>query len=156
MLQRVLAVFAVLLVAAAVACFGAGVWIRREMSLWMEGTQHTTGVVEDMVAAKAIGADGYAAQVVFVADNKEVRFTSAPATVHHVKKGETVDVLYHPSDPTNAGIEHERQPSWFVPLFFMGTAMFLLLVAVLTGLVARGVVGLSVSVSPSEQPPSAL
>jgi hypothetical protein len=139
MLQRVLSLFAVLLVVAALACVGAGTWIRHEMTTWIEGTLTTTGVVEEMVEAKAISADGYAARVVYEVNGQEVRFIGAPASVQHLKQGEQVTVLYHPQDPKDAGIAQERTPSWFVPLFFVGTGVFLLLVAAVTWQVARGI-----------------
>jgi hypothetical protein len=134
MLSRVLTGFAGVLMVAAVACVGAGGWLRWNMTQWLEGTLTTTGTVVAMNETRAVSAAGFAPQVSFSVPGTQqsVSFVGAPASVQHWKVGDTVTVLYHPNNPSDAGIQEERAPTWTVPLLFFATGLFVLIVGALT------------------------
>jgi hypothetical protein len=138
MINRVFSVVAVILVCVSVACVAGGVWIRRSMTSWMEGTATTNGRVMEMLdAAPLVAKVGYAPKVVFAIDGEDHTLVGAASTVQHFRVGDEVTVIFHPQTPSDAAILEERSPTWFVPLLFGAVGVFFAVVGVLMGALTR-------------------
>lgn len=122
-------VFAKIIISIPVLFIVTSVFLGMNRSIYLKNAIYTDATITELIESKSDSGHTLSAPVYVFADQEgnEIRVKSATASYPPVGKvGDTIEVIYHPSDPHNS-MENSYFSKWGLPTIFaiLGTVLFI-------------------------------